>query len=181
MLNILFFIAIFLTGCAPTPTEVLKVEPVKPTEVVRQKKLTNAQLAHHVNIEINNDDNLHAHTTIRIVAQGRKVIMLGQSPSLDYIDKAQEIVYQHPQVEEVINYVTIQPPIKPSQRAIDIAINTQISQLMRKNGLLADGQSIEVENQVAYVIGKDVLASFDQIEASIQKMDDTITIIPVSL
>ena len=164
-----------LTGCMQQP------EPVAPPVTVMKKSYSNDSLAHQVNIAISENPNVNRKTSIRVIAQGHHIVLLGQSPQPELSNDAEQIANALPSTEQVLNYVTIQKPLSSTTRTRDLALNTKIQNALRTQNLLKSGQIVTTEDQVIYFVGNDIFENYESVEQAILNINPSATIIPISL
>jgi osmotically-inducible protein OsmY len=165
-------------GCTEKGQTTVTVEPMKQPQ---HRVYSNSKLAHAITIAINQHEELNSQSTIRVIAKGHNVLLLGQVTEPQFIDMAQEIAYEQPGVHDVVNFITINGPLDPIARGQDLAIKTAINSNLRKHNLLKPKQSITVENKVAYIVGPHVFDTYAEQEELIRSIDDSISVIPVEL
>ena len=175
----LFFTSLalmLLTGCTQQANLATPI-----TSHVMKKTLSNDPLAHQINIAISENPDINRSTSIRVIAQGHQVVLLGQSPQPELSNDAEQIAAALPSTEQVYNYITIKNPLSSETRTKDLLLNTQIQQALRGQNLLYSGQIVTIEDQVAYFVGPDVFENYEPIEQAILNIHPSITIIPISL
>jgi osmotically-inducible protein OsmY len=156
-------------------------EPVAPTVTVMKRNLSNDSLAHQVNIAISEHPDVNRQTSIRVIAQGHNIVLLGQSPQPDLSNDAEHIANSLPSTDQVLNYVTIQKPLNSTSRTQDLALNTKIQRTLRNQNLLQSGQIVTTEDQVIYFVGNNIFENYESVEQAILSINPSATIIPISL
>jgi|LakMenE18May11ns_1017448.scaffolds.fasta_scaffold9438837_2 osmotically-inducible protein OsmY len=164
-----------LSGCMHKP------EAIDSPAPIMQKTLSNDELANQVYMAITEDHDINQYTSIRVIAQGHHVVLLGQSPKGMYSNKAEHITNLLTSTDQVFNYITIQEPLSHTTRARDLALNTEIQNALRNQSLLKSGQIVTTENKVVYFIGSNIFENYEPVEKVILKIEPSATIIPISL
>lgn len=100
------------------------------------------------------DQRLFKDANLSITTFNGEVLLLGQAPSLEDKEKAEQVVRNLPDVNRVYNLVEVANPSSPLTRISDSWITTKIkSQLIASGDIDATQIKVITENSVVYLMG----------------------------
>lgn len=115
---------------------------------------------------------LHTKAHVNSAVFNRVLLLVGQAPTEDLRNLAENEVKSIPKVKLIHNEITIEPPVNTQTQANDTWITTKIkSALLADKGLVSAEVKVVTENGVVYLLGLVNKSQADQISEIVRKTE----------
>jgi len=99
-------------------------------------------------------DSAFSNSRIAVVSFNRVVLLVGQTPSIDLRNIAEQVARDTPQVTRVYNHISIGPALSISLRGKDTFLTGELrTQMLNTRGLESGSIRIVTEDSVVYLMG----------------------------
>jgi osmotically-inducible protein OsmY len=129
------------------------------------------EISYQAESKLNANDEIKNKTHISVSVFNRVVLLVGQSPTPQLKQIAENLVKPIPKIKLFHSEITVENPISSTRRAQDSWITTKIkSTLLAQKGLSTTQVKIITENGVVYIMG---LGNRQQIDVITEKVRQT--------
>ena len=156
-LCLLLFPTLLLQGCFGTAV----VATSAAGATVASDSRTMSAIADDVSIDYHAHEALVADKTLNTDAHvlaasyNHVLLIVGETPTTELRDRAEELVKNLPDVKRVVNKISIEKPISFAQKANDTALTANVkARMFSTTNLKATHVKVITENGVVYLLGK---------------------------
>lgn len=149
------FLTLVLEGCIPAAFVAGAATGVviydhRPTKTIVEDREITFSIQHR----LSHDNELYQQANVSVTTLNHIVLLLGQTPTTQLRNQAEEIAKANTKVKMVYNEITIEKPISAIKRTNDSWITTKVKTVLATvSGLNSTTLKVVTENGVVYLMG----------------------------
>ena len=130
------------------------------------------EISYNAESKLNENAEIKNKTHISVAVFNRIVLLVGQAPTQELKNEAENLVKPTPKIKLLHNEITIEEPTSTTTRAHDSWITTKVkSILLAEKGLATSQVKIITENSVIYIMGLATREQTDIISEKVRQID----------